>query len=118
MNVVLGLAVIAAVVWIATIVGRRALQVDRARDAADALANADRSREGARRERAIFVDSPAQIEPRVEREPCVRCAGRVHVDAHEVASDGDEVLRRVVGICGGCGARSITWFRVRSTLTN
>ena len=42
MSIVLGLAVIAAVVWIAMIVARRALQVDRERDAADALANADR----------------------------------------------------------------------------
>lgn len=118
MSTVLGLAVIAAVAWIVIVIGRRVLQADRERDAADALAAADRSREGAQRERAIEVDSPAQIEPRVEREPCVRCGGRVHVDAHEVASDGDEVLRRVLAICGGCGAKSITWFRVRTTLTN
>lgn len=118
MSIVLGLAVIAAVVWIVMIVGRRTLQVDRERAAADALVNAERSREGAQRERAIEVDSPAQIEPRVEREPCVRCGGRVHVDAHEAAADGDEVLRRVLAICGGCGARSTTWFRVRSTLVN
>jgi hypothetical protein len=117
-NVVLGLAVVAALVWIAVIVGRRVSQIDRIRAASDGLAQAELLREGAVRERAIEVDSPAQIEPRVEREPCLRCGGRIHVEAHEIETIGELVLRRVRAACGGCGARSITWFRVRSSVVH
>lgn len=118
MGVVLGLAVVAALGWIALIVGRRVVADDRRRAAADALASAERVRAGGAAERPVEVESPAQIEPRVEREPCLRCGGRMHVDAHEVDDRGPELLRRVVAVCGGCGARGTTWFRVRVPLTH
>ncbi|MBC8073274.1 MAG: hypothetical protein IAG13_33435, partial [Deltaproteobacteria bacterium] len=87
--------------------------VDAEQADAAALAAAERMREGADPDVPIVIDSPAQVEPRVERQACLRCGGNVHVEAHEVEERGDERLRRVQSKCGGCGAPSTTWFRVR-----
>ncbi|HET6583012.1 MAG TPA: hypothetical protein VFG69_06190 [Nannocystaceae bacterium] len=108
----LGLAVLAAVGWLILIVGR---EVDRrgapARLAAE-LRRLDAAREGGTPERAIVVVSPAQIEPRVEREPCPRCGGSMHVETHEVDTEGGALLRRVLARCGQCGEHTTTWFSV------
>jgi hypothetical protein len=112
-GVALGLAVVGIAIWLTSMVGRRVFAVEGEQRREAALAQAERTREGADPEAPIVVDSPAQIEPRVEREPCLRCGGNVHVDAHEVEQHGDERLRRVLGKCGSCGAATTTWFRVR-----
>jgi len=133
MGWVLGVAVIAAVAWIGVIVGSRLLESDRRR-ALEAEARAleieaqalEATRPGARAEDPIEVASASQIEPRAEREPCPRCRGRFHVEAHEARSAGPapptarardrepEVLRRVHTRCGGCGTDRVTWFRIRA----
>lgn len=126
MSWVLGAAVLAAVAWIAVIVGGRIVQSDQRRALAaeaDALAIEARAleaaRPGARAEDPIDVGFASQIEPKVEREPCPRCGGRFHVEAHEAPTvqsrDREpEVLRRVLARCGGCGTDRVTWFRVRA----
>lgn len=111
---VLALAVVAAIGWLIVIVGR---EVDR-RGAPPRLAaevrRLDAAREGGAPERAIVVTSAATIEPRVEREPCPRCGGSMHVDTHEVDVEGGELLRRVLARCGQCGEHTTTWFVLQS----
>jgi hypothetical protein len=110
MEIVLGLAVLAAVGWIGLVIAR---EVARRGAPARLEAKIERlaaTREGGAPERAIEVRSPAQIEPRSERQPCPRCGGSMHVETHEV--DGPDLLRRVLARCGQCGERVTTWFRV------
>jgi hypothetical protein len=111
-GVALGLVVVAVVGWLTLLVSRRVFAVEGEQLRAAAL-TAQRAREGADPDTPIEVESPAQIEPRVEREPCLRCGGKVHVDAHEIGLRDQERLSRVLGKCGGCGAMSTTWVRVK-----
>lgn len=128
MGWLLGCAVLAAVGWIAAIVGGQILRGDRrARLAgeakqleADARALAI-ARPGGTADRPIEVVSASQIEPRAEREPCPTCGGRFHVETHEVQTIGAnapdaETVRHVVCRCGTCGTARTTWFRVQNVL--
>lgn len=106
---VLGAAVFAAIAWIGVIVLRPILHADRRR-VAEAQARAlEAERPGARADSPIEVEVSSQIEPRAEREPCPRCRGRFHVEAHEAVQG----MRRVLVRCGGCGTERTTWFRIR-----
>ena len=110
-EVVLGLAVAAAVGWIALVVGRELVRRGEPARLEERVRRLAEAREGGTPERAIEVMSPAQIEPRAEHQPCPRCGGNMHVETHEV--DGPDLLRRVLARCGRCGERVTTWFRVR-----
>jgi hypothetical protein len=109
-EIVLALAVVAAIGWIAVLVGREVERRSAPARLEERVRRLAAAREGGAPERAIEVMSPAQIEPRSEREPCPRCGGSLHVETHEV--DGPELLRRVLARCGQCGERVTTWFRV------
>jgi hypothetical protein len=109
-EIVLGLAVLAAVGWIGMIVAREVLRRGAPARLEARIRTLDAAREGGAPDRPIEVVSPAQIEPRAERAPCPRCSGNLHVEAHEV--DGPELLRRVLTRCGQCGEHVTTWFRV------
>jgi len=110
-EIVLGLAVAAAVGWLAVLVGREVVRRGAPARLEERVRQLAAAREGGAPERAIEVMSPAQIEPRAERQPCPRCGGNMHVETHDV--DGPELLRRVLARCGQCGERATTWFRLR-----
>ena len=118
MGVVLGLAVIAVVGWIAIAVYRHARTADDVDRRAHDLARLLAERPGGAPERALRVESAAEIEPRAEREPCPWCAGNLHVDTHEVEEHDPELLRRVTCKCGSCGRSLTTWFHVHGVLPN
>jgi hypothetical protein len=128
-GVVLGLAVIAVVGWIVIAVYRQARTADDADQRAHDLAQLLADRPGGAPERALRVESAAEIEPRAEREPCPWCAGNLrepcpwcagnlHVDTHEVEEHDPDLLRRVKTKCGSCGRTLTTWFHVHATLPN
>jgi hypothetical protein len=112
-EVVLGLAVAAAVGWLIAIVGREVARRGAPARLEAEVRRLDAAREGGAPERAIAVVSVAQIEPRVEREPCPRCGGSMHVDVHDVDATTGELLRRVLARCGQCGQRATTWFALQ-----
>jgi hypothetical protein len=116
MEWVLGAAVIAAIAWIGVIVGGRIVQSDRRRIAEAETRALEAARPGAQADTPIDVDVSSQIEPRAEREPCPRCRGRFHVEAHDAVRE-PEPLRRVRLRCGGCGTERVTWFRIRPRVT-
>jgi hypothetical protein len=109
MEWLLGAAVLAAVAWIGVIALRPILQSDRRRVLEAQVRALEARRPGASADAPIEVGVASQIEPRAEREPCPRCRGRFHVEAHEATAS----LRRVHLRCGGCGTERITWFRIR-----
>lgn len=113
-EIVLGVAVALSVGWIVVLVGREALRADRRDRLREHAERSTNAHAGGHPSRAIDVGSPAEIEPRFEREPCPSCGGSLHVEAHEVESGHPELLRRVTGRCGQCHARRVTWFRVRA----
>jgi hypothetical protein len=124
-SVLLGIAVVAAVGWIAMLLVRQSQDASRAERLADgeqrrgeAIARLVGDRPGGAPDRPLRVGSPAEIEPRVEREPCPWCAGTIRVDAHEVEEHDDRLLRRVVGRCTACGRELVTWFHVQAVLPN
>ena len=122
---VLGLAVVGIVGWIALVVVKRSRDVaaDERREQDEsrrirAVARRVDARPGGAADRPLCVASPAEIEPRVERDPCPWCGGSAHVEAHEVEERGADLLRRVTTKCGSCSQRLVTWFRVESVLPN
>jgi hypothetical protein len=121
MSMVLGLVVVAVIGWMGLIVLRRSTEVADDEDAERRLEDAARyatERQGGGPDRPLCVESAAEIEPRMEREPCLWCNGSVHVEAHEVEEHEGVLLRRVAGKCGGCGRSLVTWFHLRSALPN
>jgi hypothetical protein len=110
MGTALGVAVVLAVAWLLTIALRPLFRADHAARLRERVRELDAAREGGRADHPIAVQSPAQIEPRFEREPCPRCGGSMHVRSHEVDARSGELLRRVVGQCGQCGETVTTWF--------
>jgi hypothetical protein len=124
-SVLLGIAVAAVVTWIAMVVlgrSREAARVERIeegdRQRVESLARLIGERPGGAADRPLRVESPAEIEPRVEREPCPWCAGTVRVDGHEATEHDDRLLRRIIAKCTGCGRDVVTWFHVRAVLPN
>lgn len=117
MGTALGVAVVAAVAWLLLLVGRHVIGLDRrarlaatARHTEDRLAQLEVTRPGSGPDRAIAVGGASQIEPRFEREACVRCGGRMHVDEHAARVVGTARFRVVTGTCGTCGGTRTTWF--------
>ncbi|MBV1860523.1 MAG: hypothetical protein KUG77_19075 [Nannocystaceae bacterium] len=118
MGLVLWLAVFASAAWVVWLWQSRARRVAVAgREARHHLA-LERGRPGALPSASIQVTSAATIEPIVEREPCMRCGGAMHVDQHEVEDHGGGRLRRVDARCGSCSRPTTTWFRVHVSLPN
>jgi hypothetical protein len=117
-SVVLGLAVVAAVGFIALVVIRRARDVAGEQQHRQDIAQLLADRPGGAPDRPLRVASAAEIEPRAQREPCPWCAGNLHVAAHEVQEHQPELLRRVTSKCGTCGRTLVTWFHVDTPLVN
>jgi hypothetical protein len=121
----LGVAVVAVVGWIVMVVLQRSRSESEVEQIADRdvrraqeIARLVGDRPGGAPDRPLRVGSPAEIEPRVEREPCLWCAGTIRVDTHEVEEHDDRLLRRVVGRCSACGRELVTWFHVQAVLPN
>lgn len=120
----LGLAVIAVLAWVVTLVGQRANALDQARRAEAEAREAERMRArrearlpGANPAHPIEVASAAVVEPRATSMPCPRCNSPAHVDAHEVEQHDERRLRVTKMRCGTCGHRRELYFFVRSSET-
>lgn len=118
----LGLAVIAVVAWVVTLVGQRANALDRAKRAEAAALEEERLRDrrearmpGANPAHPVEVSSAAVVEPRATSMPCPRCNSPAHVDQHEVETHGARRLRVTRMRCGTCGHRRPLYFYVRSS---
>lgn len=117
MGTALGIAVVAALGWLLVLVGRHVIGLDRrarlaatAHETEDRLAALEETRPGSAPERAIALGVASQIEPRFERDACVRCGGRMHVDEHAARVVDEARYRVVTGTCGSCGGVRTAWF--------
>ena len=118
----LGLAVIAVLAWVVTLVGQRATALDRAKRAEAEALEAERMRDrrearmpGGNPSHPIEVASAAVVEPRATSLPCPRCSSPAHVGAHEVEMHDGRRLRVTRMRCGTCGHRRPLYFFVRSS---
>jgi len=61
-------------------------------------------------ERAIALESPAQVEVSAAARPCPLCGGPLRVDAHTASTSGG-LRRRVAHVaCTACGIRRALYF--------
>jgi hypothetical protein len=67
-------------------------------------------------DRPRVLESPAQVAPATEAEPCAYCDGAVQLESHEAATVAGRRLRLAHGRCRSCGRQRTRYFQLRETL--
>jgi hypothetical protein len=73
---------------------------------------------GATPERAITIESPAEVEVRARSMPCPICRGELRVEEHTAETIGGARLRVAKVVCGFCRAKRAIYFRLAGTMLN
>ena len=67
-------------------------------------------------ERALSIETPAQVDVEVAAMRCPVCEGALRVDEHAAETIGGHRLRVARVVCAFCGAKRAIYFRLAETL--